>query len=135
MACVVDKIKIQIKIEITKVLALKGSDIEVLFGNNTNFNVPDFLLHVLFAPYAILCLRRRQYDFVLGLSTVMYRAFKKLYTLINKAMGIYPNLLIRDRVLLLVSSDCKSGLFNPLDLKSLTNLPTGRSIAYSGGCH
>ena len=45
-------------------------------------------------------------------------------------MGIYdgpcPNLLRDDKVLIFVSSDCKSGLLRPSDLSSL---PDGRSMA------
>ena len=88
-------------------------------------------------------LRRRKYDPVIiertidrvfGPSTALYWSFLNHCTLTNKAVQLYDetyrNLLRGDKALILVPSDCKSGLLYSLDLSSL---PDGRSIAYSGG--
>ena len=52
-----------------------------------------------------------------------------------KGRGLYdgsrPKLLGGDKALIIVPSDCKSGLLQSLDLSSL---PVGRSKAYSFGC-
>ena len=78
----------------------------------------------------------RTVGLVLAPSTTLYRSFLKHCTPTNKAVGtIYdgtcPNLVRGDKALILVPSDCYSGLLKSLDLSSLQD---GRNIAYSCGC-
>ena len=73
---------------------------------------------------------------VLDPSTTLYRSFLTHFALWQtRRWGLYdrtcPNVLREDNALILVPSDCKSGLFQPLDLSWL---PDGRRVAFSGRC-